>query len=135
MCIYAKQSSIRQRRIKIQTGQVRAKALFSKIIVPSVPIISEAQSSTKFTHDWRRTFYTRSNGEVIGAAAAQNQIFLPLNINALIRSTCVMMSHRNDVTQSGFWVGPRLFISTLHFHTWIGGGLLKSICRGMRNFF
>lgn len=23
-------------------------------------------------------------------------------------------------TQPGFWVGPRLFLSTLHFHNWIG---------------
>ena len=29
------------------------------------------------------------------------------------------MAHRG-ATQSGFWVGPRLFVSTLHFHTWIG---------------
>ena len=70
----------------------------------------------KVTSDWRRTFHTRSNGEVIGAA--QNQIPLPPNINVIIRSTCVMAHH--GATQSGFWVGPRLFVSTLQFHSWIG---------------
>lgn len=62
--------------------------------------------------------------------AAQNQIPLPPNINVIIRSTCVM-AHRG-ATQSGFWVGPRLFVSTLHFHTWIGPGASFNECEQFR---
>lgn len=58
----------------------------------------------------------RSNGEVIGAA--ENQIPLPTNAHAIMRATCVM--ENRSITQSGFWFGPRLFISTLHFHNWTG---------------
>jgi hypothetical protein len=53
---------------------------------------------------------------VIGAA--QNQLPLPPNIDVVVRSTGVMANGAKS--QSGFWVGPRVFLSTLHFHDWIG---------------
>lgn len=62
--------------------------------------------------------------------AAQNQIPLPPNINVIIRSTGVM-AHRGT-TQSGFWVGPRLFVSTLHFHTWSGPCASLNECEQFR---
>ena len=62
------------------------------------------------------TFFTRADGEVKGAL--QNQIPLPPNTASVVRSTGVMVNQ--TMTQSGFWVGPRLFMSTLHFHSWIG---------------
>lgn len=50
--------------------------------------------------------------------AVQNQVPLPFNTGAIVRATGVMAN--GATSQSGFWVGPRLFLSTLHFHTWIG---------------
>lgn len=41
------------------------------------------------------------------------------------------MAHRG-ASQSGFWVGPRLFVSTLHFHTWIGPRASLGECEQFR---
>ena len=78
--------------------------------------------------DWRSTFFVRSNGEVIGAA--ENQIPLPTNAHAIMRATCVMQS--SDISQSGFWFGPRLFISTLHLQNWNGPFASFDECEKLR---
>ena len=70
----------------------------------------------KLTSTWQATFYTRSNGDVVGAA--ESQIGLPFNMDTIVRSACSMKSVQKS--QSGFWVGPRLILSTLHFHNWMG---------------
>lgn len=42
---------------------------------------------------------------------------MPTNIDVIISSTCVISGPSKN--QSGFWIGPRLILSTLHFHNWI----------------
>ena len=69
---------------------------------------------------------------MVGAAAAAAQIPMPLpfNIGVVVRSTGVMAN--GAISQSGFWVGPRLFFSTLHFHHWIGNFASANECDQFR---
>ena len=48
--------------------------------------------------------------------ARESQIPLPSNMDVIVRSTCVMSSPSK--MQSGFWIGPRMLLSTLHFENW-----------------
>lgn len=82
----------------------------------------------KRTSDWRTTFYTRADGEVLGAA--ENRIPLPTNMDAIVRSVCVMTGPNKS--QSGFWVDPCLSSSTLHFHNWIEDFILFNECEKHR---
>lgn len=58
--------------------------------------------------------------------AAQHQMPLPFNIGVLVRSTAVMAN--GAISQSGFWVGPRVFLSTLHFNKWAGSFASSAEC-------
>ncbi|KAL8914845.1 MAG: hypothetical protein Q9171_000681 [Xanthocarpia ochracea] len=65
---------------------------------------------------WRETLYTRSNGEVVGAV--EQNVPLPANMGHIIRSVCAFGSRTKH--QTAIWVGPRLLLTTLHFHDWFG---------------
>ena len=61
--------------------------------------------------------------------AKENQVPLPDNMRAVVRATSTMKgTHPSGKSQSGFWVSPRLLISTLHFHSWIGEHPTKAEC-------
>ena len=66
---------------------------------------------------WQDTFFTRAAGDVIGAR--ESGIPLPPKLERIVRNVGVMRS--NLMTQTCFWIGPRLLMSTLHFHDWIQG--------------
>ncbi|KAL9099348.1 MAG: hypothetical protein Q9163_005139 [Psora crenata] len=68
---------------------------------------------------WRGTHYTRASGEVIGATECG--VPLPFNMSQIVRSVAVMSSAANNMCQTAIWIGPRLLLSTLHFHHWIQG--------------
>ena len=66
---------------------------------------------------WRQTHNTRACGEVIGAP--DSNIPLPFNMSQVVKSVAVMSSAH--MTQTAVWIGPRLLLSTLHFHHWVQG--------------
>jgi len=66
---------------------------------------------------WRETHYTRACGDVIGTP--ESNIPLPFNMSQIVKSVAVMSSAH--MTQTAIWIGPRLLLSTLHFHHWVQG--------------
>ena len=44
---------------------------------------------------------------------------MPPNIETIVKSVAVMSSR--EMTQTAFWIGPRLLVSTLHMHSWVQG--------------
>ncbi|KAL8994378.1 MAG: hypothetical protein Q9169_005642 [Polycauliona sp. 2 TL-2023] len=74
----------------------------------------------KTTQRWNPTFYTRASGKIcfphgnMGATSSDE-------LEAIIRSVGVMSGNRGHGSQSGIWIGPRHFLSTLHMHSWIDG--------------
>jgi len=66
---------------------------------------------------WQETHYTRACGDVIGTP--ESKIPLPFNMSQIVKSVAVMSSAH--MTQTAIWIGPRLLLSTLHFHHWVQG--------------
>ncbi|CAO1605460.1 hypothetical protein XANCAGTX0491_008978 [Xanthoria calcicola] len=67
---------------------------------------------------WAPTFYTKASGKICFPAEMTYGNSLPSNMQTIIRSVGAMAG---DAQQSGLWVGPRHFLSTLHMHRWITG--------------
>ena len=86
----------------------------------------------KLRWQWRNAFYARGNGDVLGAL--ENAVPLPQNMSSVVRSTGAMSgSYASAKRQSCIWVGPRLLISTLHFHPWVGEYPTVSECEIFKN--
>ena len=55
---------------------------------------------------------------------------MPPNIETIVKSIAVMSSR--EKTQTAFWIGPRLLVSTLHMHSWIQGKPSDDECELIR---
>ncbi|KAL8870924.1 MAG: hypothetical protein Q9174_003141 [Haloplaca sp. 1 TL-2023] len=71
------------------------------------------------------TLYTKSSRKVCVPSNWTEDIPIPPNLETIVRSVGIM---GGDSTQSGLWIGPRHFLSTLHFHRWITGKPTKEEC-------
>lgn len=75
---------------------------------------------------WQKAFYTRASGDICGLSPEDETVLpLPHNLQTIISSVAAM---GNSIIQSGIWVGPRLFLSTLHMHEWKSGEPTKQEC-------
>lgn len=78
------------------------------------------------TQQWNAVLYTKSSGQVCIPSNSNDEIPVPENLHTIIRSVGVMAG---ESSQSGLWISPRHFLSTLHFHKWITGKPTKEECQ------
>ncbi|KAL8918898.1 MAG: hypothetical protein Q9208_007079 [Pyrenodesmia sp. 3 TL-2023] len=77
----------------------------------------------KSTLTWQSTYFTRASGDICGWYPTE----FPGNLPAITHSVGVMAG--NGISQSGVWVGPRIFLSTLHMHAWRTGTPTEDECK------
>ncbi|KAL8958306.1 MAG: hypothetical protein Q9183_005864, partial [Haloplaca sp. 2 TL-2023] len=79
------------------------------------------------TQQWNATLYSRSSGQICVPSNSAENLPIPQNLAAIVSSVGIMVGGEST-QQSGLWIGPRHFLSTLHCHRWITGKPTKQEC-------